>query len=205
MSAIRRLRKDDLVDRLERARRQPSRSVFLTRAVRGLVDLAERSSPGWLLKAAAAPSDYDVLLRALQAPGVVERDVAARLVIQGFQERDRLLKAEGGVLPVDTVAGHLRITRQAVDKRRRAGTLLALPTGRRGFAYPAWQLGPQGTLPGLERVLKALRHHDPWMKCVFLLNPNGELGEESPLVALRAGRLDEVLRLAEAFGEQGAL
>lgn len=205
MSAIRRLRKDDLVNRLERARRQPSSSVFLTRAVRGLVDLAERSSPGWLLQAAAAPSDYEVLLRALQAPGIVEGDATLPLMIQGFQERDRLLRAEGGVLSVDAVARHLRISRQAVDKRRRAGTLLALPLGRRGFAYPAWQLGPQGTLPGLERVLKALHGHDAWMKSLFLLNPNGELGMVSPLQALREGRLDEILRLAGAFGEQGAL
>ncbi len=205
MSAIRRLEKDDLVDRLERARRQSSRSVFLTRAVRGLVDLAERESPGWLLQAAAAPSDLEVLLKALQAPSIIEWDATVPLVIQGFKERDRLLKAEGGVLSVEAVARHLGITRQAVDKRRRAGTLLALPIGRRGHAYPAWQLGPQGTLPGLERVLRALDGHDPWMRAVFLLNPNSELAEESPLVRLRAGRVDEIVRLAEAFGEQGAL
>lgn len=205
MSALKRQPLDDLVDRIVKVQGQPSRAAFLTRAVRGLFDLADKASPKWLLHAASAPSDYEVLLKALQVPGCVETDSSVPLMIRGFEERDKLLKARGGVLAAEAVAKHLHMSRQAVDKRRRAGTLVGLPIGRRGYAYPAWQFGHEGTVPGLERMLRALADHDPWMQSIFLLNPNSELGGVAPIDALVEGRVDEIERLAQAFGEQGSL
>ncbi len=205
MSALKRRHLDDLVARIVKVQRQPSRAAFLTRAVRGLFDLADKASPMWLLHAASAPTDYDVLLKALQVPGSVEPDSSVPLMIRGFEERDKLLKARGGVLAAEAVAKHLHMSRQAVDKRRRAGMLIGLPIGRRGYAYPAWQFGHAGTVPGLERTLHALAEHDPWMQCLFLLNPNSELRGMAPIDALAEGREDEIERLAQAFGEQGSL
>ncbi len=205
MSALKQQPLDDPVDRIVKMQGDPSRAAFLTRAVRGLFDLAEKASPKWLLHAASAPTDYDVLLRALQVPGAVDTDSSVLLMIRGFEERDKLLKARGGVLGAAAVAKHLHMSRQAVAKRRRAGTLIGLPIGRRGYAFPAWQFGHAGTLPGLERMLHALANHDPWMQSLFLLNPNSELGGKAPIDALVEGRVDEIERLAQAFGEQGSL
>ena len=57
-----------------------------------------------------------------------------RLRLRGLRAKRELIEAEGGVWTVDQVARHLHLTRQAVDKRRRAGRLIGLDVGRRGFA-----------------------------------------------------------------------
>jgi hypothetical protein len=60
------------------------------------------------------------------------------------------------------------------------------------------------TLAHLEKVLDALRSHDPWMQLIFFINGNDRLNGRSPLQLLRAGELEPVLRAAESYGEQGA-
>ena len=59
------------------------------------------------------------------------------------------------------------ITRQAVEKRRRAGKLIALTMGRHGYRYPVWQLTKSGVLPGFDKVLAVLASHDEWMQTAF--------------------------------------
>jgi hypothetical protein len=115
------------------------------------------------------------------------------------------LAAEGGTISAPAVAELLGITRQAVDKRRRAGTLLGLPTGRRGYAYPVWQFADGGTLPGLTEVLAALAWAGPWTQVMFLLNHNVWLDERRPLDALRQGRRDAVVEAAHRYAEHGAV
>lgn len=191
----------------------PVRTLFLARAMRSLAEMATRLDAGALSDAAAAPSDLSVLLGALEKPGMIEpyrQDAplaAARL--RGLRARRELLEAEGGTLGASAVADLLGLSRQAVDKRRQARRLLALSTGRRGYAYPAWQFGEQGVLRGLPEVLAALGDDDPWMKLSFFLQPHAMLDDggtpTSPLTALRAGQLDAVLRAARAFGRQGAV
>lgn len=57
---------------------------------------------------------------------------------RGRRTRADLPGAEGGTPTAAEVARRLGLTRQAVEQRRRAGRLLALPTDRRGYAYRAW-------------------------------------------------------------------
>jgi hypothetical protein len=38
------------------------------------------------------------------------------------------------------------MSRQAVEKRRKAGRLIGVSLGRRGFGYPAWQFAERGRL-----------------------------------------------------------
>jgi hypothetical protein len=100
------------------------------------------------------------------------------------------------------VAKLLRITRQAVDKRRKEGKLLGLEFGRKGFRYPAWQFG----LQNVESVLAALRDRDSWEQLTFFLNPSPLLEDRSPLEVMQEGKrdVDDVLRAASIHGEQGA-
>jgi hypothetical protein len=113
-----------------------------------------------------------------------------------------LLAADGGPLGVEEVAGALRLTRAAVDKRRKAGTLIGVDDGGRAVLYPSWQFRSTGLLPGLDEVLRAMTIRDPWMRIEFFLSPDPEIGAR-PLDALREGRGIDVLAAARRYGRQG--
>jgi hypothetical protein len=188
---------------------RPARSVFVTRALNAVAALGQDVPESSLAAASTAPVDYGVLVRALSDPAAMEElrraDPLAPARLRGIEARQRLLGAEGGTLSVAEAAKILGVTRQAVDKRRRAGRLIGLQRGRRGYAYPAWQFTAGGTIAGLEAVLDVLRGHDPWMQVTFLLNANSRLGGNAPLAELRKGNTHAVREAALSYGEQGAV
>lgn len=178
------------------------REIFrkrVTRALEQLYTLDERM----LSHAVQEPSDLKVLVMALAsdeslaAVGMQEPLAAARL--RGLEAKRRLLEAEGGTLSTAEAARLLRVSRQAVDRRRTEGKLLALALGKKGYYYPAWQFD----LPGMPSVLAALAGRDPWEQLSFFLNPSEGLGDRTPIEALRAGQLPDVLQAATAYAEQG--
>lgn len=183
----------------------PLHRAFLARACAVLAQLVTEGSHEDLASAVAAPSDWDVLFRVLQASTPKEEgdDPLAAARLRGLQRRQAILAAEGGLLSVQQVAERLGLSRQAVDNRRKAGRLLALHTGRRGLGYPAWQFDERGVLGGLEETLSVLRVDDPWMRAWFFLTPDPHLEGRRALDALRAGEVDRVRRAAEAYGQQG--
>jgi len=182
-------------------------AVFQRRAARAIDDLVAILDGAALDEAASAPTDVEVLLSALQQPTVLDsvltRDPLAEAKLLGQVRRKELLEAEGGVLGPEEVGNLLGIQRQSVDKRRKAGTLLALGVGNR-FVYPAWQVESNNVLPHLEEMLMALKSHDEWRKLSFFVNGNVRLNGKSPLNALRAGEYEEVLKAAKTLGEHGA-
>jgi hypothetical protein len=97
------------------------------------------------------------------------------------------------------VAALLRISRQAVDKRRRAGKLIAVPAGE-DYVYPACQFTEQEIVAGLDKALGAMPIQDPWMRLEWLLTEDDALKGSSPLVALKSGAVDEVVELAAGLG-----
>jgi hypothetical protein len=113
-----------------------------------------------------------------------------------------LVKAEGGPIGVEEVVKHLAISRAAVDKRRKSGSLLGIQDGSRAVRYPSWQFAASGVLAGLPDVLGAIGVDDPWMRLQFFLSPDGDL-KATPLEALRAGRIEEVVNAAAKYGRQG--
>ncbi|MBI4493189.1 MAG: hypothetical protein HY690_10405 [Chloroflexi bacterium] len=188
---------------------EPLRGAFLARALNALARLAPQLEERELGEAAAAPSDYAVLVSALGKPEAIavvqQDDPLAEARVRGLEMRERLLRAEGGALTSELVGRRLGITRQAVDKRRRAGRLLAFSTGRRGYVYPLWQFGPEGVLPGFGLVLADLAVCDPWMQAAFFLSGDARLGGMTPLEALRKGEVDDVRRAARGYGEHSAV
>jgi len=148
-----------------------------------------------------------VLVAAAMQPAVVEHvETPSPLLpalLRGAQAKRQLLEAEGGTLSAAEVARLLRLSRQAVDKQRRTGRLLALRAGP-SWRYPAWQFIDGQSLPGLPEVLAALRAVSPWTTAAFLLSRNTRLGERRPVDLLRRGELDAVERAAQAHGEHGA-
>lgn len=159
-----------------------------------------------LTEAAKAPSDLAVLSYLLCRPELallplsMDPLVAARL--RGFEQKQDLLQSDGGSKTTAEVASLLQVSPQAITKRRKAGTLIAVELGTKGFHYPVWQLD----LPGLDAVLKVMRDRDPWEKLGFFLNPNDALEGKRPLDALRRKQiqLELVVRAAKTYSEQGA-
>ena len=150
-----------------------------------------------------------VLLKALQSPELLpelERyEPLASPYLKGIQAQQDLLREAGGLMSSSQVANLLRLSRQAVDKRRLANKLIAIPQGQHAFGYPACQFDDKGPLPGLEEVLSKLDTADAWMPLIFLLSPNATLGDQSPLQLLRLGKTAQVLNAASSFGNHGAL
>lgn len=187
---------------------QPARAAFVTRVLRATARLSRELGPSALSRAAGAPSDYAALLSALGEPATVAvlkgNDPLVEARLRGLAARANVLSAEGGTLGVSDVAALLGLTRQGVDRRRRAGKLLALNTGRHGYVYPVWQFTDEGVLDGLEGALQALQVQNPWMRAAFFLSGNLRLGGASPLTELRRGHREEVTLAAAAYGEHGA-
>ncbi len=179
-------------------------AVFVTRAIRAILQLAEGKH---LEISAAAASDFDVLLSLLQRAEVQailpSPDPLAQAKLRGVQAQQQLLQMAGGCISAPAAAERLGISRQAVDKRRTQGKLIALLTGRT-YHYPVWQFEQGNTLSGLEQVLKVLGVQDPWMQTAWFLNGNSRLEGHAPLQVLRQGELARVLDAAQSYGEQGA-
>ncbi len=130
---------------------------------------------------------------------MAELDPTAALLAEGARFKQSLLERTGGAIGVLDVASLLGIKRQAVDKRRRARHLIAIPRGQ-DFSYPAVQFTENGLVPGLEKVLEAMPIEDPWMRLEWLITEDDELDGQSPLEALKAGRIAEVIANAAGHG-----
>lgn len=162
-----------------------------------------------LADALAAPDSIGALTRLLLAaaadPAAMRSDPAADALLRGVAARQRLVADCGGLLPVTEVARLLGVTRQAVDKRRRAGQLLAVKSAS-DWRYPAAQFGATGETPAaLAEVIAAFAEAGPWATLDFLLAADDALGGVSPLAALHQGAAADVRRLlatraADAYG-----
>ncbi len=93
----------------------------------------------------------------------------------------------------------LGVSRQAVDKRRKAGTLLGVPHPR-GVQYPSVQFVKGEVLLGIPGVLHALAAHHPADQLAFILTPNQRLDGKRPLDMLRLGAIERVHLVARAEG-----
>ena len=183
--------------------------AFCARMLRAVKGLETDLTTTLIDEATAAPTDQLVMFEALSsAPWASElaaRDPIVASKLRGFELRQEMLKKSGGVVSSGRVAELLNVTRQAVDKRRAANQLLALTQGRRGYSYPTFQFEDGKTLNGLEEVLRNLRALDPWMQLRFFTSPHERLGNETPIEALRSGKVNDVVRVAGGYGEQGAI
>ncbi len=186
----------------------PLQRALSARLIRVANRLARGLSEEDAERAVSASSDLDALAVVLaRAPMVSEPadPVIAAAYARGRAAREALLAAEGGVASAEEMGKLLGISRPGVDKARKAGRLLALRE-RGDWVYPRWQVWNGALLEGLAQVLSELEaeEHDAWAKMIFFLETDTERDDESPLAALRAGRLEAALRAARGYGEHGA-
>ena len=191
------------------ATKSRAKAAFAARALDALADLAERTDEAALIDATGAPSNVAALIQALDRPEALievrRRDPLGPARVRGLRAQEWLLREHGGTLSAEQIGQALGISRQAVDKRRKQGLLIGLDLGRRGFAYPAWQIGDQGTLAGLPAALAELRDESPWGQAAFYLTSNVWLDGETPLAALRRGEIERVREAARHLGDQAAV
>ena len=194
------------------AKTSPIRVAFWGRASAALKRIVEEAEEEALIRAVSAPTDAGVLARAISETLPTDRasnelDPLASLIARGAEQKLELLKQAGGGLSASDVARLLHISRQAVDKRRREGKLLAVPRGS-DYTYPACQFEDDRTIPGLPEMLAARTVDHPWATLAFLLTPEDELGcspvqalqHQDPKLKDRAMRLARVAAGGDGFG-----
>jgi hypothetical protein len=160
-----------------------------------------------LTDALAAPTDVGSLAQLLSRSEVVgsavtDLDPLAPALARNVEHRQTLLTLAGGALSADEAGQILGITRQAVDKRRRSGTLLAVREGS-DWRYPACQFDNGEVVAGILDVVRGFGSASPWVALDFLLASDTALVGRTPLEALKAGDRDEVLRLVRGIQGDG--
>lgn len=139
----------------------------------------------------------DARLEAVRDSGLSAEDLGdlgelAAKVAAVIPSVNPLAEVVGPCYDTPTLVQWLGISKQALDKRNRSGTVLGCRTRDGYWVYPAFQFDAQGrALPHLRDVLDALgREDDParWRAAQWLAAPNPDLpGQVSSATWLRHG------------------
>jgi hypothetical protein len=128
----------------------------------------------------------------------------ARALLQGSQIAAADLKEAGGAFDLEQVQTVLNgVSRQAIEKRVKEGSLLAVPGPSNRRRYPSVQFTCDGLVPGLKEVQHALPTRNPWAVLNFFVRPDDRLGGRKPIDVLRSGDVELVVSAARGMGMQG--
>ncbi|WP_246647564.1 hypothetical protein [Rhizobium laguerreae] len=112
-----------------------------------------------------------------------------------------LLTRAGGGLSLTAAADRLGVSRQALHKRAKNGSALALMQGNE-LVLPMAQWVSTGTslawIDGLPKVIRLFETAGGWSALQFLIEQDPNLGT-TPRLALINGRVDDVIAAAEAY------
>ena len=147
------------------------------------------------------------------AVGMGEHVVAAAVASESAQERSErildlhraqasLIDQSGGAVTAVKAAKLLGKTRQAVEKRRERGTLLAVMAAGE-YLYPLFQFDSPAVLAGLPDVLKAFTVRNGWTQLSVLLSPQDALDGRSVVEALKQGDVEGAASVVATFGDTG--
>ena len=156
-----------------------------------------------------SPEIKRVILGLGRSQGTIEASAyapssRARALLQGVKIAEADLKEAGGTFDLEEVQAVLNnVSRQAVEKRVKDGTLLAVPGPNNRRRYPTIQFTPEGVVPGLKDVQEALPTRNPWAVLNFLVRPDDRLDGRKPIEVLLNGDVDLVVSAARSMGEQG--
>lgn len=146
-------------------------------------------------------------------PGLVAADIEnpayapdsrARALLRGLTIAEADLQEAGGAFTPDEVRRLLNgVSRQALEKRVKDGSLLAVPGPSNRRRYPAVQFTREGVVPGLKQVQAALPTRNPWAVLNFLVRSDDRLNGRAPIALLREGDVERVVSAARGIGVQG--
>jgi hypothetical protein len=117
---------------------------------------------------------------------------------EGFKSE---VLARNDMLAPEAAAARARITRQALDLRRKRGQALALAHAKRGFRYPAWQFADALAEPMME-ILPRLAHLGAWERYLLLTEPEPLLEGASVVESLRSGKLARVRHVVQILAQR---
>jgi hypothetical protein len=165
--------------------------AFIRRTTHAIERLATRADEATLIEAMAAPTDFGTLARALTdfgaiEPALAEIDPDAVDLAREIEHRETLVRRAGGMLSAQEAGQLLHITRQAIDKRRRGRTLLAIRQGG-DWLYPRAQFHEREAIPGMPEIIKGLDASGPWVTLEFLTTEDSALDGLAPCAALLKG------------------
>lgn len=195
-------------------RAQPSTTDFrealrqrLISAVDGLLDGASRAA---VSDAIAAPTGYGALARLLSVLPDVHASAAVDDPLVAAQARTALWRqayaARTPLLDAGDVMLLLGMTStEALRKRDRAGTIIALPLGTGRFTYPSWQFVDGSVIPGLAAVRKALGDPASWAYAGQLDTLRDPSHESAPTLRelLLSGNVAQAVVTATASTQSG--
>lgn len=128
----------------------------------------------------------------------------ARALLKGCQIASADLHEAGGAFELEQVQALLNgVSRQAIEKRVKEGSLLAVPGPSNRRRYPTVQFTRDGLVPGLKEVQNALPTRNPWAVLNFFVRPDDRLGGRKPIDVLRLGDVQLVVSAAQGVGSQG--
>lgn len=182
-------------------------ATFLRRAMAALECIVAKAPAKTLNEALAAPTGAGSIAQLLSqpeliGPAVVDHDPLVPALARNVEHRTQLLSRAGGVLSAEAVCNIAGISRQAIDKRRRSNSILAIRQGT-DWKYPACQLLDGEVLAGIPDVVRAFATQGAWAALDFLLTEDSALGGRSPLEALRQRDRAAVERLILANSGDG--
>ncbi|MGR9132613.1 helix-turn-helix domain-containing protein [Rhizobium leguminosarum] len=175
------------------------RTAFLRRATSALERISANVPAKDLADALSAPTDAGSLAQLLSRSDMVgaainDLDPLVPALARNVEHRQNLVERAGGTMSAEDAGRILGISRQAVDKRRRAGTLLAVREGS-DWRYPLCQLDQGEVIAGISDVVRGFAAAGPWIALDFLLASDAVLGGRTALQALRDGDREAVRRL----------
>jgi hypothetical protein len=129
-----------------------------------------------------------------RAPSDVQRQVD--LLLRQAEDDRAWAEQLGPVYTMTQVAGLLGKSKQAVSSDP---GLLRLEMRSGGIGYPVFQFDGDRVLPGLRAVVPRLSiaAASTWTVASWLTSPSVDLGDRTPLEALRRGDVPDVTALAE--------
>ncbi|API55883.1 DNA-binding protein (plasmid) [Rhizobium leguminosarum] len=175
------------------------RTAFLRRATSALERISANVPAKDLADALSAPTDAGSLAQLLSRSDMVgsainDLDPLVPALARNVEHRQNLVERAGGTMSAEDAGRILGISRQAVDKRRRAGTLLAVREGS-DWRYPLCQLDQGEVIAGISDVVRGFAAAGPWIALDFLLASDTALGGRTALQALCDGDREAVRRL----------
>ncbi|MGO7897421.1 DNA-binding protein [Rhizobium leguminosarum bv. viciae] len=175
------------------------RTAFLRRATSALERISANVPAKDLADALSAPTDAGSLAQLLSRSDMVgaainDLDPLVPALARNVEHRQNLVERAGGTVSAEDAGRMLGISRQAVDKRRRAGTLLAVREGS-DWRYPLCQFDQGEVIAGISDVVRGFAAAGPWIALDFLLAADTALGGRTALQALRDGDREAVRRL----------
>lgn len=119
---------------------------------------------------------------------------------RGRARAAEILAAED-MLSADQFAALLGTSRMTINTKRQNHQVLGLDGAKRGFRFPAWQVDEDGkpfsALPALFERLGG----GPWSVYRFLVQAHPELDGLTGREALRRGKADQALEVAESIAQ----